>query len=228
MKKASQYFNDEQRRQIGQAVHTAEQKTDAEFVPCVAAVSGRYDRAEDVVGLWLAVIGVVAVAIFWPPLRAEPGSWDTPAAWVFPTMMAIVAVLGFVVGVVAANRIGWLRRLFLHRRQMRNEVAERARAVFFDNRVYRTADATGILLYVSLYERMAVVLADQTILEKLGPEALQDVCATLTAHLRRCHPAEALCEAIAAAGEKLAAVLPRTAAHAVELPDALVTLDGGF
>ena len=111
---------------------------------------------------------------------------------------------------------------------MRNEVSERARAVFFDNRVYRTAGATGILLYVSLYERMAVVLADQAILDKLGPDALQDVCSTLTAHLRHSHPSDALCEAIAAAGEKLATVLPRTTDHVSELPNALVTLDRCF
>ena len=106
-----------------------------------------------------------------------------------------------------------------------NEVAERASAVFFDQRVYRTAGATGVLLYVSLYERKAVVLADRAIVDKLGPNALQDVCDTLTAHLRQSHPTNALCQAIAAVGEKLAPVLPRAADDINELPDALVTLD---
>ena len=45
-------FSDEQRRAVAQAVAEAEGKTSAEIVPVVATASGRYDRAEDIVGLW--------------------------------------------------------------------------------------------------------------------------------------------------------------------------------
>jgi putative membrane protein len=226
MKIASQQFSVEQRQQIAASVAAAEGKTSAEIVPCVATASGRYDRAEDIFGLWLGMLGLVACCVFWGPNRAEPGSWDAPAAWVFPAVLVLAVVLGFVVGAVVASRVGWLRRLFTPARQMRDEVARRASAVFFDKRAHRTAGATGVLLFVSLYERQAVVLADQAIVAKLGPNALQDVCDTLTASLRRSHPADALCQAVAAAGERLAPVLPRASDDVNELPDALVTLDG--
>jgi len=225
MKNASQQFNAEQRRQIAVAVAAAERNTSAEIVPCVATASGRYDRAEDVVGLWLGMIGLVAACLLWPPNAGEPGSWDSPEPWVFPAVMVLVAVAGFVIGAVVASRGGWLRRLFTPGRQMRDEVTQRASAVFFDQRIHHTAGATGVLLYVSLYERKAIVLADQAIVDKLGPNALQDVCGALTAHLRHSHPTDALCQAIAAVGEKLAPVLPRAADDVNELPDALVTLD---
>ena len=226
MKNASQQFNAEQRRQVAAAVAAAERNTSAEIVPCVATSSGRYDRAEDVVGLWLGMIALVAVYCLWPPPSSESGSWDSPEPWMFPAGMVLATVAGFVVGAVVASRLGWLRRLFTPRRQMCDEVIERARAVFFDQRVHHTVGATGVLLYVSLYERKAVVLADEAIVDKLGPNALQDVCDALTAHLRRSHPADALCQAIAATGDKLAAVLPRAADDVNELPDALVILDG--
>jgi putative membrane protein len=225
MKSASRQFSAEQRRQIAVAVAAAERTTSAEIVPCAATASGRYDRAEDIVGLWLAMTGVVAACLLWPRHVKETGSWDLPEPWVFPTAVVVIAVVGFVAGAVVASRIGWLRRLFTPGRQMRDEVAQRAGAIFFDQRVHHTAGATGVLLYVSLHERRAVVLADQAILDKLGPDALQDVCGTLTAHLRHSHPADALCQAITAVGEKLAPVLPRAANDVNELPDALVTLD---
>lgn len=228
MKKASQYFNDERRRQVGQAVAEAERHTSVEIVPCVVAVSGRYDRAEDIVGLWLGMIGLAVAYLLCPPIVPEPGSWDVRNAWVFPTLMILVPVLGFVLGAVVASRVGWLRRLFIPAREMRDETLRRARAVFFDQHIHHTAGAMGVLLLVSLYERRAVVLADQAILDKLGPAALQDVCDTLTSHLGHSHPADALCEAIAAVGKKLAPVLPRDAADVNELPDALVTIDGGY
>lgn len=225
MTEASQQFSPEQRRQVATAVAAAERTTSAEIVPCVATASGRYDRPEDIVGLWLAVIGLVVVCLCWPPKPVEPGSWDAPSVWTFPAVLAVVAVFGFVIGAVAAARIGWLRRLFTPLRQMRDEVAQRAHAVFFDQRIHRTAGATGVLLYVSLYERQAIVLADQAITDKLGPNALQDVCDTLTTQLRHSHPADAISQAVAVVGQKLAPLLPRAADDVNELPDALVTLD---
>ena len=51
MQRASELFNDEQRATIDQAVADAESKTSAEIVPVVATASGRYDRAEDIVGM---------------------------------------------------------------------------------------------------------------------------------------------------------------------------------
>ena len=86
-------------------------------------------------------------------------------------------VVGFVLGAALASHVGWLRLLFTPRRQMRDEVAARARAVFFDSRVHHTAGDTGLLIYVSLYERMAAVLADQSIMDKLGQAALDELCA---------------------------------------------------
>ena len=56
----------------------------------------------------------------------------------------------------------WLRRLFTPHTQMREEVLSRAREVFFDQRIHHTGGASGVLLYVSLFEHMAAVIADQS------------------------------------------------------------------
>lgn len=83
-----------------------------------------------------------------------------------------------------------------------------------------------MLLFVSLYEHMAVVLADQSIVEKLGQGALDELCTVLTGKLRESHPADALCQTIHLAGERLAPLLPRAADDVNELADGLVILDG--
>jgi putative membrane protein len=72
---------------------------------------------------------------------------------------------------------------------------------------------------------MAAVLADQNILDKLGQDAVDELCGVLTASLHEAHPAEAICRTVTAAGEKLAPVLPRADDDVNELPNALVTLD---
>jgi putative membrane protein len=226
MRQASTRFSDEQRKRIQQAVAQAESRTSAEIVPVVATASGRYDRPEDIVGLWLGTIGLVVAWRLLPATPMESGTWGGTPEWGRLLLMVIVAVAGFVVGAAVASRVAWLRLLFTPRRQMREEVSARARAVFFDRRVHRTAGGTGLLVYVSLYERMAAVLADQSVVDKLGQAAIDELCIALTGRLRDMHPADAICQTIGVAGGKLAPVLPCTQGDINELPDALVVLDG--
>jgi putative membrane protein len=101
----------------------------------------------------------------------------------------------------------------------------RARQVFFDNRVYRTAGASGVLLYISLYERMAAVIADQSVIDKLGQAQIDQTCAEFTRRLSERRPVEALCETARSLGQRLSGVLPRAADDVNELSDALVVLD---
>ena len=77
-----------------------------------------------------------------------------------------------IVGSVTGSRGGWLRRVVTPRQQMLDEVAARARETFFDKRIHHTSDATGLLIYVSLFEHRAVVLGDQNVMDKLGQDFL--------------------------------------------------------
>jgi putative membrane protein len=108
---------------------------------------------------------------------------------------------------------------------MRDEVWGRSRQVFFDSRVHHTAGRTGLLIYVSLFERMAAVLADEAVTERLGQPALDALRDQLTAALAAQSLADALCATITAAGPRLAAALPREPGDVNELPDALVVLN---
>ena len=218
-------FNADQRSSVAKAVAAAEHKTAAEIVPVVAAASGRYDRAEDVAGLWLGLILMVLVWWVYPLPVTEPGGWGgRPAILQLICMIAAVKV-GFLAGAYITAKTSPLRRLFTPAVQMREEVEAKARAVFFDNRVHHTAAGSGILIYVSLFEHMATVLADQATLEKLGAPAVQAICDELTSKLKAGDITAALCSTIALAGDKLGAVLPRLADDVNELADALVVIE---
>ncbi|HUE17781.1 MAG TPA: hypothetical protein VMR25_26735 [Planctomycetaceae bacterium] len=218
-------FSEADRQHVAQAIQDAESKTSAEIVPVIAHSSGRYDRPEDIVGLWLALVGIVVVWYVYPSSQVKTGSWDTSEpVWEVVSLVA-VTIVGFIVGAVLATRIGWLRRLFTPAKQMREEVFGRARQVFFDNRVYRTAGASGVLLYISLYERMAAVIADQSVIDKLGQAQIDQTCAEFTRRLSERRPVEALCETARSLGQRLSGVLPRAADDVNELSDALVVLD---
>ncbi len=224
MIRASKLFNDEQKEQINQAVKQAELKTSAEIVPALATSSGRYDRPEDIVGLWFGAVGMVVVWFFLPTPQAM-GAWGGWPGWMNPLLLIAALVVGFFVGVIVAMNIGWLRKLFTPRKEMADEVAARAIEVFATSGVYRTRDATGLLIYVSLFERMAVIEADKTVLEKIGQPALDELRDGLIAKLRAGDPTSAFCETIIAAGEKLAPLLPRPDDNTDERPNELMIID---
>jgi putative membrane protein len=226
MRLASERFTADERHRVALAVRDAEASTSAEIVPVVATSSGRYDRAEDVAGV---LLGLLLLSAAWWGFRgtdADAGDWGlSPARFELPAMI-LAFLVGFVGGAAAAARWGTLGRLFTPRGHMEQEVAARARAVFFDRRVHHTAGGSGLLLFVSLHERTACVLGDEEVLERLGQEALDEVCGLLVRGMRDGDATAALSAAIRELGARLARVLPRAGGDRNEIADALVTLDG--
>jgi putative membrane protein len=223
MPSASKLFTEADHRRVTEAVLQAESKTSAEIIPVVASSSGRYDRAEDMVGLWC---GLLALSVAWWWVQGvELSEWGVPTPKLgLPSVLALV-IGGWLLGVVLAHLSDGLRRLFTPRSEQRAEVERAAREVFFDRRVHHTQGGSGLLVYVSLLEHMAVVLADEQVQEKLGQQRLDSLCAELVERLRKGAHTEALCHTVAQAGLALAEVLPRQSADRNELTDALVVLD---
>lgn len=224
MRLASECFTADQRHAITLAVRHAEALTSAEIVPVVATSSGRYDRAEDVAGVFL---GLALLAGTWWGFRGiDAPDWGASPARFELAAMVLAFLAGFVSGAAVAARWGTLGRLFTPRAQMEEEVAARARAVFFDQRVHHTKGSSGVLLFVSLHERAACVLGDEEVTERLGQPALDELCGLLVRGMRDGDPTEALSAAIREAGTQLARALPREGGDRNEIADALVTLDG--
>lgn len=225
MRRASEIITAQDRAAVAAAVAEAENKTAAEIVPVVATASGRYDRAEDVAGVWLGVILMLVVWAIWPWEHHSIGSWGDAPEWTEAAALAAAVVIGFVLGALVCSRSGRLTRLFTPRVQLRNDVLAGARHAFFDSRVHHAASRGGVMIYVSLLEHEAVVLADKEVLAVIGQEKLNELCGQLRTDLASGRVADALCRAIQAAGEKLTPVLPAAESNPNELPDALVILD---
>lgn len=227
MQRASRLFSESDRGQINECVRTAEAGTSAEIVPVVATISGRYDRAEDLIGLWVGVLLMIAVSIVWPSPAGDldTGSWGPNPAVIQTVKLVVTMVVGFILGAIFGSRVSWLRRLFTPARQLADEVRLSARSVFFDQRVHHTERGGGLLIYISLFEHTAVILADRRILEVIGQSAIDELCRSLTEALRRLSLAEALCQTIQSAGLRLSALMPRAQDDVNELSDSLVTID---
>jgi len=224
MIKASQLFSDQDRRRIEAAVGEAERSTSGEIVPVVATVSGRYDRAEDLVGL---LLGLAALAVVWGFFQGVSHiPWTEshiPRLGLLPVIL-IVAV-GFILGAALATRFPLLRLPLIPRREMREEVERRALEAFQRHRLRATAGGTGVLIYVSLYERMVRVVGEDAIASRLGPQHWAAICDLVVAGMKRGRAVEGLEQGILKTGELLARHFPVQPGDVNELANTLVLVD---
>lgn len=224
MSRLEQQFAEQDRQRINAAVAEAEAQTSAQIVPVVAATSGRYDRAEDIFGLLLGIAAAAAVWFFVPDAQPGSDSWagHTPATKI--AFMAGALVAGFALGAVVASRAWSLRRPFTPRKEMRDNVARAAAAAFFNQSLHQTRAGTGLLVYLSMYEHRAVVLADEAVLGVLGQPALDALCRDLTDLLADTNATETLCQTIRRVGRELGDGLPRADDSTDEISNELVLL----
>jgi putative membrane protein len=226
MVSARALFTAEDRKAISKAVAEAEKGTAGEIVPVVATTSDRYDRAEDTFGLWLGMLAMAAVWVAFQGVRIREDDWEVH--WELAlTLVPLVGILtlGWIVGIRLAHRFPALKRLAALRRELRSRVEQRAAMCFDLFRVGKTRDATGIVLYVSLFERMVCVRADPAVSEKVDPSEWKDICEGMMAALREGRHREAFVQAIARCGEVLGKHYPIKPDDTNELPNDLRILD---
>jgi putative membrane protein len=226
MKRASDYFSAEERKRIEAAIGEAEARTAGEIVPVMATASGRYDRGEDLFGL---VCAIVALAVAWwlcQGIEVTQTEWAVKSDVALGLPWILVTVLAaFLLGAVAATYVPALRLPFISRGEMEEEVERSAAAAFQRLRVRRTAAGTGVLIYVSLYERMVRVLGDDAINAKVTQADWTALCHQVVEGLREGRGAEGLANAIREAGELLSRHFPRQPGDRDELGNELHFID---
>ena len=103
-------------------------------------------------------------------------------------------------------------------------VHARALALFRTAAEQRTKAATGVLLYLSLAEHRAEIIADEAIHSKVSPDVWGEAMAALIAAVKQGRPGDGMAEAVAKIGGVLAEHFPRSEGDTNELPDRLIVL----
>ena len=226
MKKASNYFSDENKKIIEDAIARAESNTSGEIVPVVASVSGRYDRSEDIFGVLFSLILLTIAWLYTQEITPIDGQWESEVKTVITLPWALAIIfLGFIVGAILASFFPVLRLIFISKKEMREEVGRKALEAFHQFRIRGTQGATGVLIYVSLYEHNVRVLGDEAISEKLKQQDWDDVCNLVVEGMKSKQPAEKLVEAIEICGQLLAEHFPIEEDDQNELPNKLQLID---
>ncbi|MES2988488.1 MAG: TPM domain-containing protein [Pseudomonadota bacterium] len=210
------------------AVSKAELSTDGEIVTVVAKQSDAY---HDVALHWAVLAMLIALALLaWQPWPAEwlhakfVDSWaeTVPPSW-YLTVALILAAIKFL-GVRLLLAIDSLRMLLTPGKTKGRRVQRKAMQFFRTSAEKRTKAATGVLLYLSLAEHRAEIIADASIHSKVTPDVWGAAMAALLTKVKDGKPGEGMADAVAQIGMVLAEHFPRSEGDTNELPDRLIEL----
>ncbi|GAA4743608.1 TPM domain-containing protein [Sphingomonas daechungensis] len=221
-------LSEEDHSRVSAAIAAAEAKSDGEIIAAATPLSDSY---HDVALHWavLALIAVLAWAAIWPWglewwLDVFLGSWRPESTLrELLTFLMILAVLKFT-AVLLILKYMPLRLALTPGATKTRRVRRRAISVFKAGAERRTVGRTGILIYLSMGERRAEIVADEAILKVTTPETWGEAMAALLEGVKAGRPADGIVAAIERVGAVLAEHFPRSATDTNEIPDKLIEL----
>jgi putative membrane protein len=210
------------------AVAAAEEHTDGEIVTIVTDSSDSY---HDVALIWAGAAALLALAIvalipnFYLGLidRAWGGWGHEFTAGEYAAMLFALAALKWV-GVYLLMKWTPLRMLLTPKPVKARRVQERAIQFFKVGAESRTIAHTGILIFLSMREHRAEIVADAAIAAKVSPEIWGDAMAAMIERVRAGAPGEGMAAAVNMVGAVLAEHFPKSGENPNELPDRLIEL----
>ena len=199
----------EDRETIANAIAEAEKSTAGEIVAVIAPSSGSYVYAAF---FWPAIVALIA------PLPFILWTW-----WPIQTIYALQLLI--FAGLTALLLFIRPLRLALVPRSLKHKIAHRrALEQFLAQNLHTTPGRTGVLLFVSVAERFAEIIADAEIDRHVGEEAWRSIIDDLTARIGAGDPVAGFLGAIRAVAKPLAEHFPPGSHPHDSLPNHLIVL----
>jgi len=222
------HLRDDEHTLVSAAVAEAESMTAGEIVTVVA---DRSDGYSDVALAWSAIAAFSAIAAltFFPDFYLGWtdrlfGGWNHE--WTPRTVLG----LALAVGIIKFWAM-WLIQLWQPLKFplipppiKTKRVRLRAISLFKVGAERRTRGRTGVLIYLSMREHRAEIVADSAIASKVPPEMWGDAMTVMLAELKRGDWGAGMAAAVIEVGKVLAEHFPRADDDINELPDRLIEL----
>jgi putative membrane protein len=203
-----QFFHGDGKAALTRAVVDFERGTAAELVIAVRPRSGQDPQVGILVGIVCALISTAFL------LYSEP---EYDLYW----FLVVPALVGLAFG-AAANTAGpqWL---FTSAAARERRVLQAARATFLEKAMADTRGRTGVLLFISLAERVAVVVADLGVRQAIPAAVWDPAVSAVTGAVARGATASELLAPISALAAVAGKYLPRAHDDVNELADEVCT-----
>lgn len=192
------FVREESKKRLGKAVQAVESRSCAEIVIAVQPRSASWAGVDGAVGLAVAYAALL-YALFAPQ--------EFGLLWI-----ALMIPAGFGAGYALSRAVPGLRLGLAGQTRVDTAVLHGARARFTELRVSATRERSGILVYVSLAERKAVVIPDVGVLARVPEDewtkAVASIQDTIASNGVKEPGLDALCKAVEALGDVLEKPMP--------------------
>lgn len=197
-------LSDRDRARLSAAIRASEARTRGEIVCVLAQTSAVHATA-----LPVLIAAAVALAVPWLLMAFTAMSLH---------LMLSLQVLAFL-GLLTVSCLPQVRVALIPRAARRALAHRVAMEQFVSRGIARTKERTGILIFVSLAEHYARIVADEGIAGRVPQSHWQGAIDTLVGHMREGRVADGFVAAIETCGDVLAKHFPATGAEPSELPD---------
>ena len=201
-------FSAEDERRISEAIATAERQTSGEIVVVVAAQSDGYHYVPPLVA------GLVSLLVPWVLMYFTLLDMRT----IYLIQLAVFLLVTLLL-VPASIRTALVPAGIKHLHARRRAIEQ-----FLAQNLHTTSGRTGVLLFVSVAEHHAQIIADKGIDAKVPAGTWKRIIDDLTDAIGKRHPTDGFVTAIAAIGAVLAQHFPPGTEDPNELPDHLIIL----
>ncbi len=215
-------------QKVSAAIAAAERASDGEIVAVTTDLSDSY---HDVALHWALLVLIATLAIFaaapsvlqfWFELLL--GGWrPEPTLGELLTLLLVLSVAKFT-AVLLILKYMPLRLALTPGATKTRRVRRRAIAIFKAGAERRTIGRTGILIYLSMGEHRAEIVADEAITKVTTPETWGEAMAALIEEVKAGRPADGIVAAVGLVGEVLTQHFPRSSTDTNEIPDKLIEL----
>ena len=200
-------ITDQDRARIAAAIHAAEQKTAGDIVCVLMRSSSSYSYAPI---LWSSFVALLS-----------------PWLLVFTTQLSVVRILALQVAIffVASLLLMWtpLRMALVPRAVKRTRAHRAGMEQFFARGIAQTKNRMGVMIFVSLAEHYAQVVADDGIAARVDHAVWRETVDALTSQIAKGRIADGFVVAIGRCGAVMAEIAPADGASHV-LPDRIYVL----
>lgn len=216
-------LTDADRQAVAEAVGRAENNTSGEIM---AVVADRSDGYTDVALAWSVGVAFTAIAAltFFPEFYMGLvdrllGGWNTE--WTPRGIFGLALLVGILkfTGMYVIQLWQPLKFFLIPGPIKSKRAYARAQQIFHVGAEKRTTGRTGIVIYLSMREHRAEIVADEAIASQVEPEVWGKAMEAMLAHIGRGRVGDGLAAAVGEVGKVLAAHVPRQADDVNELPD---------
>jgi putative membrane protein len=205
------FISQGERQRVTEAIAAAETITAGEIVAVISPASSQYFYAPFFWGS-LAALAVPIPLTFWTWLTIQQ---------IYLIQLGVFAVLLLLLS-IRPIRMALVPSTIKHHRSHQRAIEQ-----CLTQNLHTTASRTGVLIYISVAERFAEIIADEGISRQVGAKVWKIIIDDLTSHISRAEACLGLVRAIEAVGKLLAEHFPPVPHEANGLPNHLIVLPSG-